>query len=116
MKVARDKPMVTTVGYGLSEWLRPGFEPTDERRVADGELMHVLASQLLLSQVYSQGKSDQAKKNEGSCFGDSGGPAIHGGDIVGVTSWGDAVCVSTGFYYRVDTQAVQDWLASELTD
>ena len=40
-------------------------------------------------------------------FGDSGGPAFWEDEdgslvIVGITSWGDAQCVVTGFDYRVD--------------
>ena len=52
----------------------------------------------------------------GTCNGDSGGPVFLGSStsnlIVSVTSFGlDSLCRGTDFSYRVDTQAVQDWIA-----
>ena len=48
--------------------------------------------------------------NEGTCFGDFGGLIFHVDEdgtevLVGVTSWGDAMCMANGFYYRIDTEA-----------
>jgi len=55
----------------------------------------------------------------GTCFGDSGGPTLlYGTDtIVAVTSFGMSrnVCGGTEFNFRVDTDAVQDWMQSVLT-
>jgi hypothetical protein len=50
----------------------------------------------------------------GSCFGDSGGPALaaEGSNIVvGVGSFGlNANCRGAGFYYRVDTEYAQEFI------
>lgn len=47
----------------------------------------------------------------GTCFGDSGGPAIHGGYVVGDTSYGlTNNCRYLGGYQRVDVPVVHDWL------
>lgn len=48
-------------------------------------------------------------------YGDSGGPAFwterDGNEIlVGVMSWGDAVCVASSFNYRVDIPDNLDFL------
>ena len=55
----------------------------------------------------------------GTCGGDSGGPVFYPSDtnvIVGVTSFGlNAWCRGQDFAFRVDTQAVQDWIRSKLT-
>lgn len=48
----------------------------------------------------------------GTCFGDSGGPLLLDGQIVGVTSYGyTANCRYIDGYQRVDIAVVQDWLA-----
>lgn len=48
----------------------------------------------------------------GTCFGDSGGPLILDGKIVGVTSYGyTSNCRYIDGYQRVDIGVVQDWLA-----
>ncbi len=56
----------------------------------------------------------------GTCSGDSGGPVFYPSDtnvIVGVTSFGlNAWCRGADFAFRVDTQAVQDWIQSLLTE
>ncbi len=52
---------------------------------------------------------------EGACHGDSGGPAFAeiGGvwHQIGVTSWGDPSCLSTGHYQRLDVLA--PWLEAQ---
>ncbi|MEO5577377.1 MAG: trypsin-like serine protease [Gaiellaceae bacterium] len=47
----------------------------------------------------------------GTCFGDSGGPVIHEGKIVGVNSFVlNANCKGSGFAYRVDTGSARSFL------
>ena len=53
--------------------------------------------------------------NEGTCFGDFGGLIFHVDEdgtevLVGVTSWGDAMCMVNDFYYRIDTEATLDFI------
>ncbi|MFN2289771.1 MAG: trypsin-like serine protease, partial [Anaerolineae bacterium] len=60
---------------------------------------------------------NQATGDGGTCYGDSGGPAFWtdpdtGTEVlVGVTSWGDAPCVSSAFNYRVDIPETLDFIA-----
>jgi secreted trypsin-like serine protease len=64
---------------------------------------------------------NQATGDEGTCYGDSGGPAFWtesaGTEIlVGVTSWGDANCVATGFNYRVDIPETLSFINDVIAD
>ena len=53
----------------------------------------------------------------GTCFGDSGGPTIHGGFVVGDTSYGYTNnCRYLGGYQRVDVPIVRNWLLDCLAD
>ena len=45
-----------------------------------------------------------ANSNQGTCMGDSGGPLISGGNVIGLVSWG--IACATGFpdtYARVSS-------------
>lgn len=49
----------------------------------------------------------------GPCFGDSGGPALLAGTVVGISSWvQSAKCRYRAGFQRVDTGEVREWLAS----
>jgi secreted trypsin-like serine protease len=91
----------TLVGYGgILDWPPPEISYDDYRRFAVSEYQALLKKWLRMSQ-------NQATGDGGTCYGDSGGPAFwtepDGTEIlVGITSWGDAVCVASGFNYRVD--------------
>ena len=104
-----DKAPFTVVGYGGSlNWPPPEITYEDERQVAFSEYRALSGPWLHLSQ---NSKLD----NGGTCFGDSGGPTFYedkkGNEtLVGVTSWGDAQCVATGFYYRVDIAQTLDFV------
>jgi secreted trypsin-like serine protease len=107
----------TVVGFGtiLESWPPPVIVSEKIRRIAESEYVALVPAQLHLSQraVFEEG---------GTCFGDSGGPVFWSPDddteiLVGITSWGDAQCVATGFYYRVDiaeTLAFIDSVIAEL--
>jgi len=62
--------------------------------------------------------SSPGREGGGTCFGDSGGPTLlYGTDtIVAVTSFGMSanVCGGTEFNFRVDTEAVQQWMLEVL--
>lgn len=93
----------TVVGYGgVLDWWRTPPEITyeDQRRFAESEYVALVPAQLHMGQ-------NRLHDNAGTCFGDSGGPAFWEPDdvtriLVGITSWGDAQCIVTGFDYRVD--------------
>lgn len=101
-----------SVGYGgtLASWPPPLLAYDRIRRVAESEYVALTKTHLHLSQkaVFDE---------EGSCFGDSGGPVFYvdpaGNEIiVAVTSTGDAQCVATGLNYRVDIITSLDWILS----
>lgn len=97
----KTKAKFTLVGYGGSlEWPPPDISYDDQRQFSESELRALLKSWLRMSQ-------NQATDDGGTCYGDSGGPAFwtetDGTEVlVGITSWGDASCVSSAFNYRVD--------------
>jgi hypothetical protein len=64
-----------------------------------------------------QCSSNAAQGKDGTAFGYSGGPVLLGDTdtILAVTSFGpDANCAAVGYYARVDTEAVTDWIAEFL--
>jgi secreted trypsin-like serine protease len=109
------KAKFTLVGYGGTlEWPPPQISYDDQRQFAVSEFRALLKSWLRMSQNASTGDG-------GTCFGDSGGPAFwtepDGTEIlVGVTSWGDANCVSSAFNYRVDIADTLDFIKDEIAN
>jgi secreted trypsin-like serine protease len=105
----------TLVGYGASlEWPPPDITYEDKRQSSISEYQALLKSWLRMSQ-------NQATGDGGTCSGDSGGPAFwtepDGTEIlVGITSWGDANCIASGFNYRVDIPDTLDWINSVIND
>ena len=106
-----DKAKFTLVGYGGTlEWPPPQVYYEDLRQFAVSEYRALLKAWLRMSQ-------NQATDDGGTCGGDSGGPAFwtnqDGSEVlVGITSWGDPNCISTGFNYRVDIPETLDFIAS----
>jgi hypothetical protein len=81
-----------------------------ERRYVD------MPGQKLTPQIVQTNGNDKDNRGTGgTCFGDSGGPLILNGEIVGVTSYGYTQnCRYLGGYQRVEISVVQDWLATFL--
>ena len=110
-----DGAKFTLVGYGgLLDWPPPQISYDDYRRFAGSEYQTLLKAWLRMSQ-------NQATCDGGTCFGDSGGPAFwtepDGTEIlVGITSWGDANCVASGFNYRVDIPDTLDFINDVIAD
>jgi secreted trypsin-like serine protease len=111
----RPRTRATVVGYGVQDRERGGGQP-----VWTGLLNRMqVDSETLSGRHRSSGEvlrlsSDPADDKGGTCFGDSGGPALlHGTDIViGVTSYGpNGECTGPGYYSRTDLAAVKAWLA-----
>ena len=111
LRQGSDGAKFTVVGYGgMLDWPPPEIGYDDQRRFAESEYQALLKAWLRMSQ-------NQATCDGGTCFGDSGGPAFwtepDGTEIlVGVTSWGDANCVATGFNYRVDIPETLSFIES----
>lgn len=77
------------------------------RRYAD------MPGQKLTPQILqTNGNEHDPRGTGGTCFGDSGGPLLLDGVVVGVTSYGyTSHCRYLSGYQRVDIAVVQDWLA-----
>jgi secreted trypsin-like serine protease len=105
----------TLVGYGGTlAWPPPEISYDDMRHVGYSEYKSLPPVWLHMAQNSNQ-------DNGGTCFGDSGGPAFWTNEdgsevLVGITSWGDSVCVATSFNYRVDTPDSVAFIASVLPD
>lgn len=100
-------------GYGLSYSSPVGAVSFRERLQADTKLTNLRSANTAGFNLQTTGNG---KGMGGTCSGDSGGPVFYPADsntIIAVTSFGlNAYCRGTDFAYRVDTQAVRDWIAS----
>jgi secreted trypsin-like serine protease len=109
LRQQRDGAPFTVVGYGGTlSWPPPEIYYDDLRQVAESEYK-------ALTQVWLHMFQNRLSNDGGTCFGDSGGPAFwtepDGTEVlVGLTSWGDAQCVATGFDYRVDIPQTLDFV------
>ena len=102
-----------TIGYGTEvrqadsgpQTPTPQRQPIVRRYTT--EIGQKLSSQIL----QLNGNEHDPRAGGGTCFGDSGGPAVHGGFVVGDTSYGYTNnCRYLGGYQRVDIPVVRDWL------
>jgi len=101
-------------GYGDAvAWPPPETVASDSGRwYALSEYQQLMVAWLFMSQNHTQDLG-------GTCYGDSGGPAFYQDAdgklwLVGITSWGDSLCVATGFDYRVDIPQTLDFIAPYL--
>ncbi|MGH9275475.1 MAG: trypsin-like serine protease [Acidimicrobiales bacterium] len=107
------KELIHTVGYGTevrsSEGgpQKPAPMSFPLRRQMTDEKPQKLTPQIL----QMNGNDHDPFGGGGTCFGDSGGPAFHGGYVVGDTSYGyTSNCRYLGGYQRVDIAVVHSWL------
>ena len=111
----------TVSGYGLTYKTNPhsplGNTSYRVRLMGESTLVN-------LNSTFTNGFNLQTQGNgngrAGTCNGDSGGPVFLGHTtsdlVVGVTSFGlNSLCRGTDYAYRVDTAAVQAWMAGVLT-
>jgi secreted trypsin-like serine protease len=120
LSTARGKKdtLFTVSGYGLTYRTQEHSAVPNisyrERLMASSTLVNLNSALTDGYNLQTQGNGDD---RGGTCSGDSGGPVFLGGSdsnlIVAVTSFGqNALCRGTDFGYRVDTQAVLDWINS----
>lgn len=104
-------------GYGLSYSSPVAFLSFRERLMGYGKLTNLRSINNAGFNVQTNGNG---KGGGSTCSGDSGGPIFWPADanqIVAVTSFGlNAWCRGVDFSYRVDSQAVQDWIESVAGD
>jgi secreted trypsin-like serine protease len=103
----------TVVGYGLQL-----VKPRESReRIRMIGTVHLVNLNSALTDGWNLHYSSNPGKGHGgsggTCFGDSGGPVIHDGYIVGVNSFVlNLNCKGSAFAYRVDTDYAQDFIDS----
>jgi Trypsin len=103
-------PEVTFTGYGVSD-IRPAQLSLRERLMATGFIVNVRNQNTAGFNL--QVSTNVGGGRGGTCFGDSGGPILWDDtDIVlAVNSFViNSNCAGLGFGYRVDTEAVYDWI------
>ena len=97
-------------GYGVSG-VKPRALSFRERLMAETKLVNLTSA--LTDGFNLQTSNNPGNGRGGTCFGDSGGPVLYQGQIVGVTSFGlNALCKGVDFAYRVDRAEVQAWIAN----
>ena len=102
-----------TIGYGTEvRQAESGAQTPTPMRLPIVRRYTTEIGQKLSSQILQlNGNENDPRAGGGSCFGDSGGPAMHGGYVVGDTSYGYTNnCRYLGGYQRVDIPVVRNWL------
>jgi hypothetical protein len=108
-----------TIGYGTEvRQADSGPQtPTPQRQPIVRRFTTEIGQKLDAQILQLNGNEKDIRAEGGTCFGDSGGPAIHGGFVVADTSYGyTSNCRYLGGYQRVDIPVVRDWLLDCLAD
>jgi hypothetical protein len=102
-----------TIGYGteVRQAESPPRPPTPEREPIVRRYTTEIGQKLTNQILQTNGNEHDPRAGGGTCFGDSGGPAMLGGYVVGDTSYGFTNnCRYLGGYQRVDIPIVRNWL------
>jgi len=102
-----------TIGYGTEvRQAESGRQvPTPMRQPIVRRYTTEIGQKLTDQILQLNGNENDPRAGGGTCFGDSGGPAVHDGFVVGDTSYGYTNnCRYLGGYQRVDIPVVRDWL------
>jgi secreted trypsin-like serine protease len=102
-----------TIGYGTEvRQAESGAQtPTPMRQPIVRRYTTEIGQKLTEQILQLNGNEHDPRAGGGTCFGDSGGPAMHGGFVVGDTSYGYTNnCRYLGGYQRVDVPVVRNWL------
>ena len=101
----------TAVGYGLQS-VKPTESALRLRMIGSVTLVNLRSALTAGSNLhYSNNPGLGHGGAGGTCFGDSGGPVLYEGMIIGVNSFVlNANCAGAGFAYRVDTAFAQNFI------
>ena len=102
-----------TIGYGteVRKAATGPQTPTPQRQPIVRRYTTEIGQKLTDQILQANGNEHDIRAGGGTCFGDSGGPAMRGGYVVGDTSYGYTNnCRYLGGYQRVDIPVVRDWL------
>lgn len=108
-----NKTEFLTIGYGTEvRRAESGPQaPTPMRQPIVRRFTTEIGQKLDSQILQTNGNEMDPRAGGGTCFGDSGGPAMHGGYVVADTSYGyTSNCRYLGGYQRVDTPGVRNWL------
>ena len=115
LKHGQERAKFTAVGYGASlDWPPPQIYYEDVRQYAVTTFQN-------LHKLWLRASQNNRLDNGGTCYGDSGGPNFWVDPqsqeeiLVAITSWGDAVCVSSDFKYRMDIPQSRDFIDAVLS-
>ena len=114
-----NKTTFLTIGYGTEVRQADAGpqKPTPMRQPIVRRYTTEIGQKLTAQIFQANGNEHDPRAGGGTCFGDSGGPAMHGGFVVGDTSYGFTDnCRYLGGYQRVDIPIVRDWLLDCTTD
>jgi hypothetical protein len=107
-----------TIGYGTE--VRQGDSapnPVPERQPIVRRYTTEIGQKLTDQILQMNGNEHDPRAGGGTCFGDSGGPAIKNGYVVADTSYGYTLnCRYLGGYQRVDIPIVRNWLLNCIAD
>jgi hypothetical protein len=106
------KHVFTLVGYGVF-FQKPTDGPKKPVAISDVTRRFTDAvGQNLTSQVLKLAENhNDSRGGGGTCYGDSGGAAFHGGLLIGDTSFGGSqFCTGNGGIYRLDTDDARSFL------
>jgi hypothetical protein len=102
-----------TIGYGTEVRKADSGPqtPTPQRQPIVRRYTTEIGQKLTGQILQTNGNENDIRAGGGTCFGDSGGPAMRGGFVVADTSYGYTNnCRYLGGFQRVDIPVVRDWL------
>jgi hypothetical protein len=102
-----------SVGYGTS-FEKPAEGPQKKETTSDGQRRYAFVTGKAIDEEFIRSKTNGANADGAVCFGDSGGPLLHGGYITGVLSWGHAsLCTAWSAWQRTDVPGVRSFLVGQ---
>jgi hypothetical protein len=104
-----------SVGYGTFV-AKPDEGPQRKEELLDFNRRYAFVTGQTLSADFIRALTNpkSARSDGAVCHGDSGGPLLDGGQIVGVTSWGTgALCQAWSAWQRTDITAIAGFLAGQ---